>query len=909
MNMNRDFISETDSNEDWPNELEKLSKDAQARLNALPGSKDNKFTAGVWEFRSNDGCIITIDFDTLQTLIKMDTLPQCFNRDDLITVIKLAWLASAESVTPMVYSVRLSGLAVFFNAIIKLRLNYIDKDNLSELLKFFLMHRWEKGRLSMRVRPMSVSKFRCAWDLDTWKYIFKLVGIEIFSNGLSKQVVKQSLEQSLLDSTDGELTYSDWVEGGSYDQLTLDYGQYYIEHCLTIFEKYYPLAVALSRTFDSVDEFAQRVNINRETTSCFVLHALEGKSPQEIHDEMVRQNQNHSFKTIEVVFSLTIARFRAAYEVSRFTAAVTEEASISKFLRELSLDLTQPNIDRLRVIIFNWLKYGDIEPTKRLLENCEPKVEFLAFKVVLDKFRDELNQTPIGLPSANYYTEIGLRTPAHLDTNNRHPRQLIRLIEHAGLTSFVALTGWRKSEFGFPLAAIIKSKNDDKLDQYAFPFRYQVQWHVKKTSGKNLVKREITFDTYLLAERLYDLMGTALDEPCLYRTSSVNRNKFRSVLAVNRAVIGVWSHYVWNYTKFRALDEWKSWCSIASKKITTLTESEKSERERLLAVRSISEWENFKVDSNLKEAWERCRADWPIMEFYIAERETKDKKNWLWRYTKKTLREDWMLLLDEKLSPKTKEWIASLSGSDFSSMIVTRTIMVELVADCLYPRPHALRHMWAEAVYRRFDGDAGWMIRSQFKHISKSMWLAYVRNKDNKGTHQLAKSRVTNSLVKNYFAKGGSGYAGKFHIWLRRLMRQTKVLTTEEQIDFVERLVESEISDIKASPWGYCLLKRRTLSKARCIELGKPQRHNASPNLCLGCPHNLMTSENVEWLILHLYSHVQALQNPKVPNILKASSYELVRAAVAQVRIIDPNHDALPELQNSLKNFDMSKEI
>ena len=55
-----------------------------------------------------------------------------------------------------------------------------------------------------------------------------------------------------------------------------------------------------------------------------------------------------------------------------------------------------------------------------------------------------------------------------------------------------------------------------------------------------------------------------------------------------------------------------------------------------------------------------------------------------------------------------------------------------LVADCYYPTPHAFRHMWAEAVYRRFDGDIGWMIRSQFKHITRYMWGDYIRDKENR---------------------------------------------------------------------------------------------------------------------------------------------------------------------------------
>lgn len=58
----------------------------------------------------------------------------------------------------------------------------------------------------------------------------------------------------------------------------------------------------------------------------------------------------------------------------------------------------------------------------------------------------------------------------------------------------------------------------DKLDQYAFPHRYQVDWYVYKTSGRVRQLREVTFSAVAIAERLGRIHGSDDDRPCLYGT-------------------------------------------------------------------------------------------------------------------------------------------------------------------------------------------------------------------------------------------------------------------------------------------------------------------------------------------------------------------------------------------------------
>ena len=73
------------------------------------------------------------------------------------------------------------------------------------------------------------------------------------------------------------------------------------------------------------------------------------------------------------------------------------------------------------------------------------------------------------------------------------------------MTIFLALTGWRASEYGFPLASIKLSLNIEPKDNAYTPFRFHVNWVVPKTSGNTKLNREITLSSYLIAQQLHHI--------------------------------------------------------------------------------------------------------------------------------------------------------------------------------------------------------------------------------------------------------------------------------------------------------------------------------------------------------------------------------------------------------------------
>lgn len=878
--------------------------EVQARLDALPGSNDNIFESLTWQFEIRDRGLITIGFSDLLDMSDKHPDSPLAHTVDWVLLTKRIWLSLATTTAPSVYAHRLSGLKLLWKAMAHYNLDKITRDNCTDVLTFLLMHSWRKGDAHKNPTIKSYNHFNVQTQIKTCKSELSSLGLNWISRDVTESFVKTRLKSLIPTLTDNNITYRDWYQGGSYNLLTLDHGRYYVEHCLAFFEQNYPLAMALSSTFESIPTLAESCGYKQSTVRQILSMSLQGHSV----GELKRRWPSYSITTIQKVHDRVTHYFKSSYQQARLEAALLKDDTLKSFANDCGLEPCSENIDRMRVILWDWLRRKDKTETQRLLDECQ-KVPWAVFEKQLDTVKKHYDEQPCSVPSDEDYKAIGLVEGNVRSSLSSYPRQLINLVSKAGLTAMVALTGWRRSEFGFPRSAIKRTRNSDKLDQYAFPWRYQIDWYVYKTFGRVRQLREISFSTYLIAERMQPLVGATDEQPCLYALTEKKSDPSNSELVVNSGVRTLWGHFVKHYSGFEQLDDWASWKALQEAHDTgiSLTKEEQNEFERLLSKRSAEQWTNLSIDTNLKEAWRRAREEWPRLELFFSGSTTKDKKDWLVRYRDGTLRPDWHALLDAHLPDNTKDWIHSLTQGELKTNNTSKTVMNSLIEGTLYPTPHAFRHMWAEAVYRRFDGDAGWMIRSQFKHISRVMWLAYIRDKDNRLGHEKAKAQVISSLVHNYLKHQGKGYSGQLHTWLRRLFKKTSILSPEEQEQLAERLATVEIENIKPNPWGYCLLKRRTRNKAKCAEMGEPMRHNASPDLCLGCIHNLMQTENVEWALFHVASHVEALKNPIVPTIFKSSSYELVKNVTRHVRTLNPQHEALTELQETLDNYKASR--
>jgi hypothetical protein len=250
-------------------------------------------------------------------------------------------------------------------------------------------------------------------------------------------------------------------------------------------------------------------------------------------------------------------------------------------------------------------------------------------------------------------------------------------------------------------------------------------------------------------------------------------------------------------------------------------------------------------------------------------------------------------------------------GYDDIDAVFSTDISSYLVEDCLYPTPHAFRHMWAEAVYRRFDGDAGWMIKSNFKHISNRMWLAYIRDKDNRRSHVSIKNRVCSNLVNAWLSGEGKGYSGKFHKYLSCVISSTEVASKDNAIQLLKRIVFEEVNSITSNPWGFCIVRRSTEKFSRCAVAGSSRTENATPSLCMPCINYFGQKSNIDYIIFSSYQHVDLLLSElskDIPEEFTSASQEFLEGASARIRELEPDHPILKIYNHALGKIDLQED-
>ncbi|MBO7928088.1 hypothetical protein J5X91_17785 [Pseudoalteromonas sp. K222D] len=265
-----------------------------------------------------------------------------------------------------------------------------------------------------------------------------------------------------------------------------------------------------------------------------------------------------------------------------------------------------------------------------------------------------------------------------------------------------------------------------------------------------------------------------------------------------------------------------------------------------------------------------------------------------------------LMIYEERLPSAIKDRIIQSSSQELRE--VNKELSHFLYAECLYPTPHAFRHMWAEAVFRRFDGDAGWMIRSNFKHISESMWVAYIANKADVNIHQQLKINIASSLMKNWLRNKGANTSGRYHTFLKRLFKNTSITSFQEADSLIDKISETDVISVKANPWGYCINRYSTTSFAKCAEDGEAKPRNAKPDLCLGCINFMTDRTNVDYIIEQSWQHIDLLRSGYIEDIPKQfvdTSIAFISNAKKRIAELSPDHKVLRiynEILHSLSN-------
>ncbi|WP_299082401.1 hypothetical protein [uncultured Paraglaciecola sp.] len=869
----------------------------QARLSTRLSNVDNDFLSLEWKFRS-DKQLYVFNYAPLYQLLKnSETFKERVNQT--LVAIKIYWLEATQSFTSCAsYRTAFNGLCLMVHFLVKNKTTVIDKKNIEQYIEYLLTHTYDKNKVLKILNFKSYATYRMFASVSNIKQSlisrneFSLAHASINTKGVT-QAEKKIIEYL----SSGEMSMKDWKAGKSFNYLKLDYGKYYIEHCALFFNKHYALARALYDTLQDADELIVQAGwpVNRDTKP-YVSLCLLNLSPEEI-----AKGRSINLDKTRALKKMVEARFLSY--LTKYDTHMNKLDRVARidFFTHLGIeDLTESQVDKLNFICDHLVYSEESEKIKRWIDDIDN--DNITYDKVYHSYSQTLgerigvNHNQIGdkqkLPTKDFYIGIGLEEPT--GSGNGYIIQFYRKVLAAGFTEIASNLGWRESEFGFNFDAIKIENNLDFIDQERFPNRYVVNWEVPKTHGDKRLDREITYGTFSKIKLIKDFIGSKKNMPCLYTIESSNKKPTASATPLQRAVQSMWVHFVTHYAPFNIVEQIELLEDLQHKvKEGVCIPHNDFKKLRELEKKYIDEsWEQFDQDTMLKKAKARARKELPVVRFHLMNNDTKAKKDWVIRYRDRTLSPEIMSILDENFSEETKAYISQIT--DKPTAPLTKQLSSELVSDCIYPTPHALRHMWAEAVYRRFDGDIGWMIRSQFKHISPSMWLAYIADKANGPINDKAKLDVINSVVKSFIEKNGQGYAGKLSSYLRRAVKKTKVVNLKTFETDLEQFIASEFVSIKANPWGFCLLKRRNQAKAKCAENGIPRREKAAPKYCLGCSNNLTQITNIDYIYFMIMKDVALLNDSEsIPKAFLKESFDFVYNAFKHIKSLDPLHKVL----------------
>jgi hypothetical protein len=457
-------------------------------------------------------------------------------------------------------------------------------------------------------------------------------------------------------------------------------------------------------------------------------------------------------------------------------------------------------------------------------------------------------------------------------------------ITHAMTSLFVAWVGYRKSEFGFPLDAIHVEPNLDILDNSHVPFRFKLKWVVPKTNKTTKIDREITSQCYQVASQLNELFQPVEGAPCLYEGLGKNKLKIasnQSGAAIDTRIKANWESFVNSYLPFEEV--------TTLELLSKISESELSDDEKkTLNVLSTKYNLSSARVKHLLDARNEVKCDLEKLNCsaFMGDKPQKRFKASLLEFNRTGNISDrkHKQIVQKYLSDETKEWLKSEGiNLDQKSMI---DISNELLQGVRYPSSHAFRHIWAEAVLTRYQGDIGAVIRHQFCHLDASFFVAYVRDKEPQNLIKAARITVLNSIVDTLLLdsdKIGQNYLGGFSRYVKKISHLTKAITQSELVGLRE-LIAGRVISIQPSHFVTCIPREGAERRAMCAEFGEINPHNAKPEFCLVCTNGLITEGNLKGIWMTIQPFAKEALNEHVMGFMIEQHLPTLRSGYNKIK-------------------------
>lgn len=876
------------------NKLALLSPMGKAALN------DN-----VWRFQYPQN-IITVDFKVFeQPFVQFaEAVNVSFDGQhislNLTEFAKLVWLEVASVIkgSSTAYHQIIDKLALLFHYLQANRFNQLDVSNVEGFYGLCLTQNVTNEGIKKR---LSAPSFSCRFDPLTLKklqQVFNRYGVINVVSGISEKKAISAFNEACLSVMD--MTRLDYKEGSSFNYLGLDVGKHYIDHCLHLFEKHCAYISAIRHSYKALFDRRQHdenLNLNKNSMRLIFGRVLCGQSVGEIRESL---SKNSAEKKVVAIESFVHQQFFEAYASAELIVNAFRLDTINRIAAQCHLPERYDAQEFIRALLFVDL-YGEHGKSKQAIWQeykatlCKsslpdedvplwvtlPEFESIT-SCILSELKTEIPTDTQGMREYLKSKSRSLPTPLTKYPKNgmEYFNKMASMIEDAGVTGFVGLTGWRASEYGFSLSNIDIDINPDPLDNQYTPWRFHVRWKAPKTSGDTPLPREITLGSYILAAQLAHLNLADKADPAIYQATTTTQSEV-SASEIQNAIPNCWADFVNHYSIFKDIEAWqylKDKASLSEKDEVALNALEYTYRFDEAPMRAM-----IKMKKELNDALPRV----------LLAQEPDPRKTFgirLRAFIEGNAPSNITALLDTYLSEETKTKLKS--GEVELDKAGVRFVRSEFLGDAVYATPHAFRHIFAEAVLRRYRGDVGRFIRAHFKHLDERFFMAYLREKEYRVIQQIATRHVINSVVRLHIDSiedEHREYAGGVDRFLSKAVAITHVYSDEEQKEKLAQAAVKRVLAIKSNPWASCLLRDGTQQNAKCSVNGEPQRQNAQPRLCLGCLNADIAEGNYNGIVIYTMQDVAACRNPELPWFIKEPHYHTVILALKRVEDLRHN--------------------
>lgn len=862
-----------------PNVIERISYYSET-LRLLRGSENNDFNSNVWTFEGEIN--LTADFNIVRSFV----LGSEYDVIDTITVAKCMFLdAVVRKRSVGIYRAQFNQIVKLFAFLSTKNVFALNDELLSEFLFYSLTTYIHDNRVLHKHEILSAHQLKLGLSMSSWFNTLTELNTQpgyVLQSSFSQEKINNALKKAVHKSTDGNLAFGDWLTGGDLNSLTLDYGRFFVEHNFHFYNRYasYSQAIRFCQSrakviLERAGSTAQALN-HQPTINKFLTNTEVENLPISFRKKVSYPLLCRIKKETQKMFIETLSKLKA---IEVLELGITEKGLFNNYInrsnQQSDIDFLSRLAELFAQIEFKEL-YGPLQDTVfdelTIYESNRPDFDFIGFKKKVTSELHRLKDSQdVAILDDDYFKSIGLKISNSLGAT--YLAEFNRSVEAAGVTVFVASAGWRESEFGFSLKDIKMEKNHDVRDQLAFPCRYFIHGIVPKTHGASKQLREINLAAFRVLLKQKTITESTIEEPVLYSFNrGLTKNPSKSGEFIERSVKKNWEHFVLNYEPFQSIDKF---CEQNSDSAISLLDIEKNSKKwRQMKPNLLREFE-----SNLVNAYEIARSEFRRVNFYI---EYDKRRGFVKEYIEGSLAAGKLDIMTSYLTESTKKRLRAMKKGDVGPLIVDE-VTAEIMGSCRYPTAHALRHMWAEAVLRRFTGNVGDFIRSSFKHISPSMWQAYINDKANSQVLLSAKREVISAVLSRYLSGESDEFAGAMSKYIDRLVGSTGIYTTDRLAE-VKELLMDEIVDIQASSWGFCLLKSHALTTAKCAESGEPRRYASEPSVCVHCTNFLAGKHSETSLAVLANTSMKVVKNSEVPAPFQKAALKNLKAVNKQLK-------------------------